>query len=91
MTGCVKRIAERALAWLTESIDRLLARGRMEWARKLHRKSLTRGAIDADSTPGQSGGGKDGGRGKGKGKGKGKGTGRRKARPVSRVIYRTQD
>ena len=45
----------RAFKWLVESIYRLLARGRMEWARKLQKKSLTSGAIDADSVPGQSG------------------------------------
>ena len=40
---------------------------RMEWARKLQKKSLTSGAIDADSAPGQSGKGKGGGKnGKGK-------------------------
>ena len=41
----------RTLKWLTESIGRLLARGRMEWARKLQRKSLTSGAIDSDAVP----------------------------------------
>ena len=50
----------------------------MEWARKLQNKSLTSGAIDADSTPGQSGKGKGGGKkGKGQGQGKGKGRGKR--------------
>jgi hypothetical protein len=43
--------SRRTLKWLTESIDRLLARDRMEWARKLQRKSLTSGAIDSDSPP----------------------------------------
>ena len=43
------------LKWLTESIDRLLARGRMEWARKLQMKSLTSGAIDSDAAPGTLG------------------------------------
>ena len=62
----------RTLKWPTESTDRLLARERMESARKLHKKSLTSGAIDADSVPGQSGKGKGGGK-KGKGNGKGKG------------------
>ena len=57
----------RTLAWLTESIDRRLARERMEWARKLQSKSLTSGAIDADSAAGHSGKGKGGGK-KGKGK-----------------------
>ena len=37
-------------------IDRLLGRERMEWARKLQRKSLTSGAIDVDAAPGESGG-----------------------------------
>ena len=60
----------RTLKWLTESIDRLLARDRMEWARKLQRKSLTSGAIDSDVAPGALGKG-TGGQGK---KGKGKGT-----------------
>ena len=71
---------KRTLKWLTESIDRLLARERMEWARKLQKKSLTSGAIDVDSAPGHSGKGKGGGKkgqGKGKGKGKGKGRGKR--------------
>ena len=52
----------RTIKWLTDSIDRILSRDRMEWARKLQRKSLLSGAIDADvATPG-----------KGKGKSKGK-------------------
>ena len=62
--------SRRTLKWLTESIDRLLARDRMEWARKLRRKLLTSGAIDSDVVPGAPGKGK-GGKGK-KGKGKGK-------------------
>ena len=67
----------RTLKWLTEGTDRLLARERTEWARKLQKKSLTSGAIDADSVPGQPGAGKGGGKkGKGKGKGKGMGKGR---------------
>ena len=41
----------RNLMWLTENIDRSLARDRMEWARKLQRKSLTSVAIDSDSAP----------------------------------------
>ena len=45
----------RNLKWLAESIDRLLARDRMEWARKLQRKSLTSGAIDSDAAPGALG------------------------------------
>jgi len=69
------------LKWLTESIDRLLARDRMEWARKLQRKSLTSGAIDSDAAPGAPGEGK-GGKGK-KGKGKGKGKGKRDSSRVS--------
>ena len=48
----------RNLTWLTDSIDRMLARDRMEWARKLQRKTLTSGAIDADSVPGVTKGGK---------------------------------
>ena len=48
----------RCLKWLTESIGRLLARDRLEWARKLQRKSLTSGAVNADWKPGPSGGGK---------------------------------
>ena len=68
----------RTLKWLTESINRLLARYRMEWARQLQRKTFTSGAIDADSAPGQSGGGKGGGKDKAKGEGKGKGKGRGK-------------
>ena len=55
--------SRRTLKWLTEGIDRLLARDRMEWARKLQRMSLTSGAIDADSVPGASSKGK-GGKGK---------------------------
>ena len=69
--------SRRIFKWLTEHIARLLARDRMEWARTLQRKSLASGAIDADSAPGQSGGGKGGGRGEGKGKGKGRGRGKR--------------
>ncbi|MFM7989970.1 MAG: hypothetical protein ACKPKO_62715, partial [Candidatus Fonsibacter sp.] len=65
----------RNLKWLTESIDSLLARDRMEWARKLQRKLLTSGAIDADSAPSMPTTGK--GKGKGKPKGKGKGRGKR--------------
>ena len=65
----------RTLKWLTESINRLFARDRMEWAQKLQRKSLTSGAIDPDVVPGAPGKGK-GGKGK-KGKGKGKGKGKR--------------
>ena len=68
----------RNLKCLTESIDRLFARERMDWARKLQRKSLTSGAVDADSTPGPSGGGKGGGKSKGKGNGRGKDKGRGK-------------
>ena len=45
----------------------LLARDRMEWTRKLQRKSLTSGAIDADSAPGPSGAGNGVGQSKGKG------------------------
>ncbi len=45
----------RTLKWLTESIERLLARDRMEWARRLQRKSLTSGAIDSDVVPGAPG------------------------------------
>ena len=61
------------MKWLAESIDRLLARDRMERARKRQRKSLTSGAIDSDVVPGAPGKGK-GGKGKqGKGKGKGQG------------------
>ena len=76
----------RNLKWLTESIDRRLARERMDSARQLQRKSLTSGAIDADSTPRQPGGGKGGGKSKGKGKGKGKGMGKREQ---SRDSYNT--
>ena len=76
----------RNLKWLTTSIDRLPARKRMDWARQLQRKSLTSGAIDADSTPRQPGGGKGGGKSKGKGKGKGKGMGKREQ---SRDSYNT--
>ena len=47
--------SRRNLKWLSESIDRLLARDRMEWARKLQRKSLTSGAIDSDAAPGALG------------------------------------
>ena len=65
----------RFLKCLTESIDRLLARDRMEWARKLQRKTLTSGAIDVDSTPGPTGGGTGGGKSTGKGQGKAKGQG----------------
>ncbi|MFM7989977.1 MAG: hypothetical protein ACKPKO_62750, partial [Candidatus Fonsibacter sp.] len=63
------------LKWLTDSIDRLLAQYRMEWARKLKIKSLTSGAIDADSALGAPGKGK-GGKGKCNNKGKGKGKGK---------------
>ena len=62
-----------------ECMDRLLARDRMEWARTLHKKSLTSGAIDADSAPGHSGKGKGGGK-KGKGKGQAKGKGKRRGK-----------
>ncbi|MFM7980579.1 MAG: hypothetical protein ACKPKO_14800, partial [Candidatus Fonsibacter sp.] len=41
----------RTLKWMTESIDRLLSRDRMEWARKLQRKSHLSGAIDAEAAP----------------------------------------
>ena len=61
--------SRRTLKWLTEGIDRLLARERMEWARQLQKKSLTSGAIDADSAAGHSGKGTGGGK-KGKGKAK---------------------
>ena len=47
--------SRRNLKWLTERIDRLLARDRMAWARKLQRKSLTSGAIDSDAAPGAPG------------------------------------
>ena len=43
--------SRRNLKWLTAGIDRLLARDRMEWARKLQMKSLMSGAIDSDSAP----------------------------------------
>ncbi|MFM7978541.1 MAG: hypothetical protein ACKPKO_04430, partial [Candidatus Fonsibacter sp.] len=56
----------RTIKWLTDSIDRILSRDRMEWARRLQRKSLLSGAFDADvATPGK-------GKGKSKGKSKGK-------------------
>ena len=77
----------RTLKWLTESIDRLLARDRMEWARKLQRKSLTSGAIDSDAVPGAPGKGKGskGKQGKGKGKGKGKRDSSRESPDASKV------
>ena len=49
----------RNIKWLTESIDRILSRDRMEQARKLQRKLFTSGAIDADSAPGQAVQGKE--------------------------------
>ena len=76
LTGCAKTTTGALSNGLTESIDRRLARDRMEWARKLQRKSLTNGAIDVDSTLGPSGGGNGGGKSKGKGMGKGKAKGR---------------
>ncbi|MFM7985696.1 MAG: hypothetical protein ACKPKO_40925, partial [Candidatus Fonsibacter sp.] len=59
---------QRTLKLMTESIDRLLSRDRMEWARKLQRKSLLSGAIDAEAAPSTF----DKGTSKGKSKGKGK-------------------
>ena len=47
----------------------------MAWARKLQRKSLTSGAIDADSAPGPSERGKGDGQGKDKEKAKAEGVG----------------
>ena len=44
---------QRELQRLTQNNDRRLARYRMEWARKLQRKSFTSGATDVDSTPGE--------------------------------------
>ena len=55
----------RNLKWHTDSIDRTFARDRMEWATQLQRKMLTSGAIDADSVPGSTKGGKGGGTSKG--------------------------
>ena len=78
----------RALQWLTESIERFLARRRMEWARKLQKKSLRNGAIDTDSTPGQSGK-RQRRRQEGQRQGKRKRQGPRKAGSVSR-FYRVQ-
>ena len=49
-----------ALTWFTKSIDRLVARDRIERARKLHMKSLTNGNIDVESAlsvAGQANGG----------------------------------
>ncbi|MFM7983527.1 MAG: hypothetical protein ACKPKO_29795, partial [Candidatus Fonsibacter sp.] len=63
----------RTLKWMTESIDRLLSRDRMEWARKLQRKSLLSGAIDAEAAPSTFDKGKSKGKSKGKGKSQPKG------------------
>ena len=68
--------SRRTLKWLAE-IHRPTISSGLEWARKLQMKSITSGAIDADSAPGQSDRGKGGGKGKGKGKGKGRGRGKR--------------
>ena len=68
----------RNLKWLTDNIDRMVARDRMEWARQLQRIALTSGAMDADSVPGMAKGGTGGGKSKGKGKGQSKGKGKGK-------------
>ena len=62
----------RSLKLLTEAIYRLLALGRMDFARKLQRKSLKSGAIDVDAAH-ESGVGTGCDNGKQRSKGKGKG------------------
>ena len=63
----------RTLKWMTESIDRLLSRDRMEWARQLQRKSRLSGTIDSEAAPSTFDKGKSKGKSKGKGKSKSKG------------------
>ncbi|MFM7985956.1 MAG: hypothetical protein ACKPKO_42235, partial [Candidatus Fonsibacter sp.] len=64
---------KRTIKWLIDSIDRVLSRDRMEWARELRRKSLLNGASDADvATPGKGFGKKGKSKGKSKSKDKAK-------------------
>ena len=77
-------VPRRTIRWLTDSIDRILSRDRMEWARKLQRKSLLSGSIDADvATPGKGKKGKSKGKSRGKEQFKNSTMGNTKDKPYS--------